>query len=97
MTNGRIDAAQVDVIISGGRKEIDRLVVTGMLELRATVQSIEQHCRFCDTDSSPPQDDRRTWAMWGIGRWLLDRVLAVAIASAITCIITLALTGQLGG
>lgn len=96
MTNGRIERAQVDAIISGGREEIDRLVVTGVLELRTTVDSIAQHCRYCD--GAPLQtEDKRTWAMWGVGRWLVDRVLAVAVGALITCLITLAVTGQLGG
>lgn len=101
MSNGRVDDAQVEAIVSGEPEKLLRFLVENGLQLRAKVDSIAQHCRYCTDDADAgkaepaAEPDRHTWVMWGVGRWLLDRVLAVAIAAVLTCVITLALTGQL--
>jgi len=107
MSNERIDEAHIKLMLTGlpeGSPERDRAeyTLTALTQLTAQVASITQHCRYCDdndgSEKAPagdPEQARQTWAMWGVTRWLLDRVLAVAIAAILTCVITLALTGQL--
>jgi len=103
MSAARSDETQIDVLLSGTPEKRARYVLESLAELKVQMASIVQHCRFCDAHddghrdapAGDPEQARRTWAMWGVGRWLLDRVLAVAIAATITCLITLALTGPL--
>ena len=105
MTNGRIDDAQIDLMLADLPRDSaewkrERYTLTATAEtrsdiatLRGQVASIRQHCRFCDdsTDTSE-SDDKRVWALWGVAKV----VLAVLSPVAAT-IITLAVTGQLGG
>ncbi len=39
MTNGKVDEAEVDVILSGGRREIDRFVVVAVMQMQKTLDS----------------------------------------------------------
>lgn len=108
MSNGRIDEAQIKLMLTGmpegPERDRAKYMLTALSQLTIKVASIAQHCRYCeDADESPsgrepaadPEQARQTWAMWGVARWLIDHVLAVAIAAGIGCLITLALTGQL--
>lgn len=40
MTNGRIDAAEVDVLLSGDRRKIDQYLLTTAVETRDAVEAI---------------------------------------------------------
>jgi hypothetical protein len=95
MSNGDIAKANVEALITGDPKELSRFLATGIIELHGKVTSIAQHCRYCGDDvppePRPESDDRRMWAMWGVGMTLL-RYLALPV---IATLLTLALTGQL--
>jgi len=105
MTNGRIDEAQIDLMLADLPKESAewkraRYTLTATAEtrgdintLRVQVASIQQHCRYCnDNDRGDGSDQEHV-------NWLIRIVTAkLFLPLAVTAgnvLITLALTGQL--
>ena len=111
MSNGKIDDAQMQLLLQGlpegPERERWRYTLTTLTVLIPKVASIAQHCRFCldeaDAPKKPteapkkPEDDRRVWAMWGVGRLILCGLGIPLAVSAMSTVITLAITGKLGG
>lgn len=103
MTNGKVTDAEVDVIVSGGPEELNRFLVRSCLVHSKKLETIAQHCRYCDDNGadkgadSEPEDDRRVWVMWGTGTVLVRNVLLPVLVCGLSTILTLAITGQLGG
>jgi hypothetical protein len=115
MSNGKIDDAEIDALLTGDQRKIDRYLVTGIRELKrgqdetkAEVAAMRRVCeergRMCPSmqahiaDPLEPipaagsaMDDRRTWAMWGVGITLL-REIALPV---LVVIATLVFTGKL--
>ena len=105
MSNGKIDGAEIELMLTGEPLERDRYVLTSLSELRRTMATIAQHCRYCSDESDgkdcgkdgKDEDDRRVWAMWGVGRLILCGLGIPLAVSAMSTVITLAITGKLGG
>jgi hypothetical protein len=100
MSNGKIDGVEIELMLTGEPSERDRYVLTTLAELRRTMATIAQHCRYCPDEAEAPkkpEDDRRVWAMWGVGRLVLCGIGIPLAVSAMSTVITLAITGKLGG
>lgn len=113
MSNGRIDEAGVDLMLadlaedSPERKRARYMLVTlaetrgDITTLTGRVASIAQHCRYCDdNDEAPERDkesDRQHWLMWMVGSGLVNKVILPLAVGAGGVLLTLAITGQLGG
>jgi hypothetical protein len=115
VSNGKIDDAEIDALLTGDQRAVDRFLVTGIRELKrgqaetkaevgAMRRVCEQRGRMCPgmhahiadpvepiPAAGPPTDDRRTWAMWGVGTTLL-REIALPV---LVVIATLVFTGKL--
>lgn len=44
MSNGRIDDADLELALSGGRAELDRYLAVGIRELRDAVEALQRTC-----------------------------------------------------
>lgn len=99
MSNGKIDAAEIELELSGDRRSIDRLLLTGQKETQRSIadltHQVQEMRRICEqralvcpgiqkADPYIKRDDRRTWVMWSVGTWLINVGKQVAVPIIIT-------------
>ena len=46
MSNGKIDDAEVDAILSGGREKVDRFLIVSVLEIREAIEDVAHSRRY---------------------------------------------------
>jgi hypothetical protein len=107
MTNGKMDSAEIDALLTSGRLAVDKYLLTSIQQLGVSLDELRKACdergRTCPgmhppcLDAADPtralsaESSRRTWAMWSVGTTLL-RELALPLVIVLG---TLLLAGKL--
>ena len=89
MSNGQINAAELEAVLTGDRRAVDRYLVTGIQQLGASVEALR---RTCDQRGKTCPAVVQTRTVRALAGRIVDR-LAIPV---VVCLLTLGVTKLVG-